>query len=80
MYHTIGTWPSAKPEELAASVREKAGTYVPPNGQLVSVTVLDGSTDEEVIRQWETLEDANAWVDYMKEHDITDIQVVAAPE
>lgn len=79
MYHTIGNWPTAYSQELVEIVKEKAGTYVPPNGQLVSVTELDGGINE-VIRQWETLEDANAWVDYMQEHNITGIQVVAAPE
>ena len=79
MYHTIGTWPSANSQELVEIVKEKASTYVPPNGQLVSVTELDGGINE-VIRLWETLEDANAWIDYMREHNITGIQVVVAPE
>jgi hypothetical protein len=78
MYHTIGTWPTAKPEELADIVKAKAGTYGLLNGQLVSVTVLDGGMSE-VIRQWETLEAANEWVDYMQGHNVT-CQVVAAPE
>ena len=79
MYHTIGTWPSSNSQELVDIVKAKAGTYVPPNGVCVSVTALDGGINE-VIRQWETLEDANAWVAYMQEHNITGIQVVTAPE
>lgn len=79
MYHTIGNWPTAYSQELVDIVIEKAGTYVPPNGQLVSVIVLNDDI-KQITRQWETLEDANAWVDYMQEHNITDIQVVAAPE
>lgn len=79
MYHTIGHWPTAYSQEIVDIVIEKAGTYVPPNGQLVSVIDLGGGI-KQVTRQWETLEDANAWVDYMQGHNITDIQVVVAPE
>jgi hypothetical protein len=79
MYHTIGTWPKATPQELADIVEAKADTYVAPNGTYVSVKELDDGINLEIIRQWETLEDANAWVAYMQGHNVT-CQVVSVPE